>query len=76
MTVSMTVISVFVLFAFFLLEYATFFWFKRRWGALAAFGAANVVAFVFGGAILVPLEVLGVLDLIEAHAAQMPLPTR
>ena len=68
MAVSATVISIFVLFAFFLLEYATFFWFKRRWGTLAAVGAAHVVAFVFGGAILLPLEVIGVLDLIEAHA--------
>ena len=58
------VISVFVLFAFFLLEYTTFFWVKQRWGALWAFVAVNVVGVVFGGAIIVPLHHLGVLDLV------------
>ena len=63
------VIAVFILFAFFLLEYATFFWFKRRWGTLSAIAAAHVVAFVFGGALYPALTAIGVVDLVTSHAA-------
>jgi len=62
--VAASVIGIFILFAFFLLEYATFFWFKRRHGTLAGVVAANVVALVFGGAIYLPLAAIGVLDLL------------
>lgn len=57
-------ISVYVLFAFFLLEYSTFFWVKRRYGAGWALVAAHVVALVFGGSLMLPLEHLGVFALI------------
>ncbi len=60
---SAPVISLFMLFAFFLLEYATFFEVRQRWGTLWALVAANVVGFVFGGAMMVPLSHLGILDL-------------
>lgn len=63
------VIAVFILFAFFLLEYATFFWFKRRWGLLSAIVAAHVVALVFGGALYPALRAIGVVDLVTSHAA-------
>jgi len=62
------VISVFVLFSFFLLEYTTFFTVKQRWGAAWAFVAVNVVGLVFGAGLFVPLAHLGALDLV-ANAA-------
>lgn len=62
--VTVGALSVYVLFAFFLLEYSTFFWVKRRYGAAWALVAAHVVAFVFGGALMLPLESLGVFALI------------
>jgi hypothetical protein len=65
MTVATSVLCVFVLFAFLLLEYTTFFWFRRRYSPLAGFLAANIVAIVFGAGLLVPLELLGVLDLVH-----------
>jgi len=66
MIVATSVLAVFVLFAFLVLEYTTFFWFKRRYSALAGFLAANVVAIVFGAGLLVPLQLLGVFDLVRS----------
>jgi hypothetical protein len=66
--VTASVLGVFVLFAFFLLEYATFFWFKRRYGTFVGVVAAHVVAVLFGGAIYLPLAAIGVLDLLAMAA--------
>lgn len=65
----LAVTAVFVMFAFFLAEYVTFFYFKKHYGTLAAVAAAHVVMFVFGAGLLVPLEVLGVLDLVGSSYA-------
>lgn len=65
MIVATSVLCVFVLFAFLLLEYTTFFWFKRHYSALAGFLAANIVALIFSAGLLVPLQLLGVLDLVQ-----------
>lgn len=62
------VISVFVLFAFFLAEYTTFFWVKQRYGGFWGFVAVNVVGAVFGGALLIPLAHIGTLDLVAQAA--------
>jgi len=66
--VTASVLGVFVLFAFFLLEYATFFWFKQQYGTLTGVVAAHVVAVLFGGAIYLPLAAMGVLDLLAVAA--------